>query len=653
MERILDQINSPSDLKKISKPELPRLAREIREEIIAVVSKNGGHLSSNLGATDLAIALHYVFDTPTDKIVWDVGHQSYAHKLLTGRRRDFHSLRQFQGISGFPKREESPYDVVTTGHSGTSISAALGLARARDLKGEKHKVVAVIGDGSMTAGLAYEGLNNAGGLKTDLIVVLNDNEMSISKNVGAMAYYLSHIITGQFYLRFRQESDALLRSLPGGISVLRWAKKVEEHLKGLITSGILFEELGFRYFGPIDGHKLSRLITTFQNVKSLRTPILVHVTTKKGKGYLPAEKNPSSFHGIGAFDPQCGEAIRSNSVPTFTSVFGKTITRLASEDEKVLAITAAMPEGTGLIEFSRRFPQRFFDVGIAEQHSVSFASTMALEGFKPVVAIYSTFLQRSYDQILHDLCLMKAPVTLVLDRAGLVGEDGPTHHGAFDISYLRHMPNMLLMSPKDENELQHMLKTAIEYRGPAALRFPRGHGFGVPLDSEPEILPIGKAEVLSEGEDLVMIAIGHMVHPTYKASQRLKEEGIRAAVVNARFIKPLDIELISQLVLKCGRLLTVEENVLQAGFGSAILEMLEAQGISGIECKRIGLPDAFICHGAVGTLRKVYGLDEDGIYTAARILMGKKKEKPSPFLHEEDNFSPLIANHFFEKTRTH
>jgi 1-deoxy-D-xylulose-5-phosphate synthase len=622
MEKILDQIKTSHDIKGLDHEELGMLCHEIRKEIISTVSKTGGHLASNLGVVELTTALHYVFDFPRDKIVWDVGHQSYVHKLLTGRRDRFCTLRQYEGISGFPKRDESPYDAFDSGHSGNSISSALGMAEARRLKGEEGKVIAVIGDGSMTAGLAFEGLNQTGHIDQDLIVILNDNEMSISPNVGALSSYLNRLMTGQFVNRFRRDMGNFLETLPGiGKSVLRFAKQAEESLKGLLMPGLLFEELGLKYIGPIDGHRLDYLIETFQNIKKMEGPILIHVITKKGKGYLPAEMNPSRFHGVPPFVIETGEFKNSQkNPPTFTEVFGETLCRLAKENKRLIAITAAMQSGTGLEEFARQFPDRFYDIGIAEQHAVTFAAGLALEGMKPIVAIYSTFLQRAYDQVLEDVCLQKLPVVLALDRGGIVGEDGPTHHGVFDFSYLRHIPNLIVMVPKDENEFQHMIKTAAEYPGPAAFRYPRGKGVGGGRDMSLHPIEIGKGEVLREGQDILIIAIGTTVYPSLRAAQRLAEVGIQAAVINSRFLKPLDANLLCDWAKKTGKVLTVEENVLQGGFGSAVLELFQERGLLSTQIRRLGIPDIFIEHGPQALLREKYGIDENGIFKGVKKM---------------------------------
>jgi 1-deoxy-D-xylulose-5-phosphate synthase len=627
MEKILDQIHTSQDVKKLDSEEIEQLCHEIREEILSVVSKNGGHLASNLGVVELTIALHYVFDFPRDKVVWDVGHQSYVHKLLTGRKDRFHTLRQYGGISGFPKRDESPYDAFDSGHSGTSISSALGMAEARRLKGEEGKVIAVIGDGSMTAGLAFEGLNQTGHIDQDLIVVLNDNEMSISPNVGALSSYLNRLMTGQFANRFRNEIKNFLESLPPriGKKLLRFAKHAEESLKGLLIPGLLFEELGLQYIGPIDGHRMDYLIETFQNIKKLRGPILVHVITQKGKGYLPAETSPDRFHGVPPFVIETGELRSSHgNPPSYTEVFGETLCQLARENRRLIAITAAMQSGTGLEEFARRFPDRFYDIGIAEQHAVTFAAGLALEGMKPVVAIYSTFLQRAYDQVIQDVCLQNLPVVFALDRGGIVGEDGPTHQGLFDFSYLRHIPNLVIMAPKDENEFQHMIKTATECPFPAAFRYPRGKGVGVKREESLHSIDIGKGEVLREGQDVVIIAIGSTVYPSLRAAEKLADAGIRAAVINSRFLKPLDENLLCDWARRTGKVLTVEENVLQGGFGSAVLELFQERGLGSVQVKRLGIPDIFLEHGPQSLLREKYGVDENGIVKGVRQMFNEE-----------------------------
>ncbi len=620
MSRILDRINQPADLKRLKLNELKKLAGEIREVIIQTVARNGGHLAPNLGVVELTLALHYVFESPRDRIVWDVGHQCYTHKLITGRRERFHTLRQYQGVAGFPKRTESPHDIVETGHSSTSISAGLGLATGIRLAQKDGRVIVVIGDGSMTGGLAFEGLNNAGHLREDLIVILNDNEMSISPNVGALSSFLSRKITGRVARRIKKDVERMMERLPGGDHLLHVLKKSEELLKCALTPGMLFEALNFEYVGPVDGHDLEGLIKLFHNIREMRGPLLVHVLTKKGKGYPPAEADPETFHGVGPFDPQTGRVIKSPSAPpSYTEVFSRTMLRLGELEPRLVAITAAMPTGTGLKAFGERFPERFFDVGICEQHAVTFASGLALEGLIPVCAIYSTFLQRAFDQIIHDVALGNIHVVFAIDRGGLVGEDGPTHQGQFDLSYLRLIPNVILMAPKDENELQHMLYTALYLEGPVAVRYPRGSGEGVTLEKEFREIPLGKAEILREGGDLLILAIGNMVYPALRAAEGLAEEGLSATVVNARFVKPLDEELICDLARDIGRVLTVEENTLWGGFGSAVAECLLDHGLK-VSLKRIGLPDRFIEHGAPAVLREKYGLTAEAIQEAARGL---------------------------------
>jgi 1-deoxy-D-xylulose-5-phosphate synthase len=622
MKEILTSVNNPDDLKGLPLADLETLAGELRETIITVCAANGGHLAPSLGVVELTIALHKVFSTPRDKIIWDVGHQSYAHKLLTGRRDSFPSLRKLGGMSGFPKRSESSHDAFDAGHSSTSISAALGFAAARDLKHETNKVVAVIGDGSMTGGLAYEGLNHAGHLNKDLIVILNDNEMSIAENVGALSNFLSRTMTNDFVHRIKKDVQTFLEGLDGvGKSVLHVARKAEESLKGLFTPGMLFQAFGFEYIGPIDGHNQDQLIRTLESVKRFDNAVLIHVLTKKGKGYRPAEENPSLFHGVGPFDRETGKVHSSKGAPSsYTAVFGETMKQLAGEDEKVIAITAAMPDGTGLSGFACEFPERFFDVGISEQHAVTFAAGLAAEGFRPVFAVYSTFLQRAYDEV-FDVCLQNLPVTFAIDRAGVVGSDGPTHHGVFDLSYLRTFPNMVVMAPKDENELRHMLFTAIRHNGPIAMRYPRGSGLAVPLDQKLSPLAIGIGEILREGGDGAILALGTMVKPSLDAAERLAGEGISLSVVNARFVKPLSRELILDLACRTGVLVTVEENVLEGGFGTAVLELLEEEGVEGVTVRRLGFPDRYIEQGEQAELRAAYGLDVEGICSEVRRVL--------------------------------
>ena len=609
---VFPRINSPSDLWDLKIADLEQLAGEIRQTILEVVSRNGGHLASNLGVVELTIALHYVFRAPTDRIVWDVGHQAYTHKLLTGRKDRFHTLRQKNGISGFPKRKESPYDTFDVGHSGTSISAALGIAEALKQQGMDGKVVPVIGDGSMTAGLALEGLNQAGDLGDRLVIILNDNEMSISPNVGAMSSYLSRTLTSHFVNRVKRETENFLKHIPKvGESFLQIARKAEESFKSLIYPGMVFEELGYEYIGPIKGHRLDRLIEAFSNARRFDGPVLVHVGTEKGKGYPPAEEDPTSFHGVGPFDLETGKVITGPGPPSYTSVFAEALVEAARKDDRIVAVTAAMPEGTGLSRFAEEFPDRFFDVGIAEQHAVTFAAGMATEGFRPVVAIYSTFLQRSYDQIVHDVCLQNLPVIFAMDRGGLVGEDGPTHHGTFDYSYLRHVPNMTVMVPRDEAALRDALATAIHCDGPSAFRYPRGAGLGKETSS-PRIWDSGTGELIREGRDIAIVGVGVSLHFALQAAQSLAAEGVEAAVIDARFVKPLDTELIFDWGRRTGAILTVEENVLMGGFGSAVLEAASEAG-ERFSIYRIGLPDAFIEQGSQAELRAQLGIDVAGI----------------------------------------
>ena len=623
MTDILGKIDSPADLRTLSVQDLKQVAGELRELIIDTCAANGGHLAPSLGVVELTIALHRVFNSPEDRIVWDVGHQAYAHKILTGRRDRFSTLRTMGGISGFPKRSESPHDAFDTGHSSTSISATLGLAAARDLKGAANKTIAVIGDGSMTGGVAFEGLNHAGHLNRDMVVILNDNEMSIAENVGALSNFLCRTITSEFLHKIKKDLQGFLENLDTvGKGVLKIAQRAEQSLKGLFTPGMLFQTFGFEYVGPIDGHNIELLLTTLENVKRFDNAVLVHVLTTKGKGYRPAEENPSQFHGVGPFDKETGKVLKSKSAPaSYTAVFGQAMCKIAAGNERVVAITAAMPEGTGLSAFAAEFPDRFFDVGIAEQHGVTFAAGLAAEGLRPVFAVYSTFLQRGYDQVFHDVCLQNLPVVFALDRAGVVGSDGPTHHGVFDLSYLRHLPNMTVMAPKDENELQHMLQTAIEHDGPMVVRYPRGIGYGVPLDQVFSALPIGRGEVIREGTDGVVLAVGTMVRPALLAAEMLAGEDLQLSVVNARFVKPLDRELILSLAAKTGVLVTVEENVLQGGFGTAVLELLEEEGLDGVRVLRLGFPDTYIEQGEQAELRAMYGLDAAGIAKSIRELM--------------------------------
>ena len=626
----LPSIKGHADLKGISEKDLPALAAEIRRKIIEVVSTNGGHLSPNLGVVELTIALHRVFDFSRDKITWDVGHQCYTHKLLTGRYARFDTLRREGGISGFPRREESACDHFNTGHAGTSISAALGFAAARDLKGETHDVLAVIGDGSMTSGLSFEGLNNSGAHKTNLIVILNDNEMSISPNVGALSKHLNRIISGDIYNRLIKDVEILLGKIPAfGFQMTNLAHLLEDTvksvIKGLFVPGRHFEDLGFRYFGPIDGHNLPFLVETLESVKKLNGPRLIHVVTRKGKGYVPAEEKSGPFHGTAPFVVSTGKKVAPSSL-TYTSVFGKTMVDIGQSDPKLVCITAAMPDGTGLVEFAEKFPDRAFDVGIAEQHAVTFAGGMAAEGFKPVCAIYSTFMQRAFDSVIHDVCNMNLPVTFAIDRAGIVGDDGSTHQGVFDLSFMRAIPNMVVMAPKDENELRHMLFTAVNHNGPVSVRYPRGNALGVPLDQRLRELEIGKAELLREGNDLLICAIGNRVADAVEAAKMLEKDGFSIAVINARFAKPLDVDLIGAWAKRCGHILTVEENVLQGGFGSAVFEELRNAGLGFLPGMALGVPDVFVEHATQEASRRKFQLDAAGIYQKAKEALKLRTE---------------------------
>ena len=621
--KYIDQINSQEDLKRLRRSELPILAKEIRKIIIETVSQTGGHLAPSLGVVELTIALHYVFNLPNDKIIWDVGHQAYTHKILTGRRDQFHTLRQYGGLSGFSRMSESPYDAFSTGHASTSISAGLGIASGKCLNKDTGRVIAVIGDGSMTGGLAYEGLNQAGELEKDLIVVLNDNEMSIAKNVGAFSSFLSRKLSAKHFMGLREELKDLLRSVPRfGDDVYNLAKRSELSFKAFVTPGMLFEAFKFQYFGPINGHRLDHLIDTLQNIKEIHKPVLFHVTTRKGKGYLPAEQNPTYFHGVGSFEIETGNGISTRQTPpTYTEVFGNTLVELARKNTRIVAVTAAMPEGTGLKNFSEEFPERFFDVGIAEQHAITFAAGLATQGCCPVVAIYSTFLQRAYDQIVHDVCLEGHHVVFAIDRGGIVGEDGPTHHGLFDFSFLRNLPNMVVMAPKDENELRRMLLTAIEHTGPVAFRYPRGCGTGASLEDEITPITIGRGEVITRGADVLILAVGVTVAKAVEAGKQLEDQNISATVVNSRFIKPLDASLITQLASEIPFILTVEENVLQGGFGSAVLECLSDAGITANRVVRLGISDTFVQHGPQRVLRSKYGIDTPAIVKAVRDMI--------------------------------
>ncbi|MGA6828094.1 1-deoxy-D-xylulose-5-phosphate synthase [Nitrospira sp. NS4] len=621
---ILKTIQSPDDLKRLSPSEFPALCEEIREQIITTVSTVGGHLASNLGVVELTVALHYLLKTPTDKIVWDTSNQAYTHKLLTARREQFHTLRQYGGLSGFTKREESEYDTFNAGHAGTGVSAAFGMVAAREQLGQKHKVVCLVGDGAMTAGMTLEGLHHAGGMGKDFLVILNDNQMSISKNVGAISAYLSRTITGEFYGKVREETGHLLAKIPHiGPDMQKLARRAEELAKGAILPGLLFEELGFQYSGPIDGHNFEHLLPTLENVLKMKGPVLLHVITKKGLGYEPAMKNPVWFHACPPFVRETGVPAKKAVRPSYTQIAMESLTKLAREDKRVVAITAAMCEGTGLTAFEKEFPDRLYDVGIAEQHAVTFAAGLATQGLKPVVAMYSTFLQRAYDQVVHDVATQNLPVVFCIDRGGLVAEDGTTHHGAFDYAFLRHAPNMTVMAPKDENELQHMMKTCLQHEGPVSLRYPRGVSLGVQIDAAPAALPVGKGELMKDGSEVAIIAIGVSVWQAMQAAERLTQEGVSTAVVNARFVKPLDHELIADVAKRVRYVVTVEEGCKMGGFGSAVLESLSDAGITDVTTKVLGLPDWYIEQGPQDLLRERYGLTAEGIYQSVKELIGK------------------------------
>ncbi len=628
--KLLDGIEYPRDVRRLAVEELPQLAQEIREEVISVVSEVGGHLASTLGAVELTLALHYVFDTPEDRIVWDTGHQAYAHKLICGRRNRLATIRQLGGISGFLSRDESEYDVFGAGHAGTSISAALGMVEANALAGSSRKVVAVISNGGLSAGLTFEGLNQAGHLDKELIVILNDNEHFIDPRVGAVSSFLSKQFTTGFGVRMQRRISHLLSSLPRGEDLKHAARRLKDSFLGLVTPGFLFESLGFQYVGPIDGHNISEMVTTLENIKHVEGPTLVHVMTKKGKGYPLAEQDPVKYHGVSPFHVLTGKPKKEKgSVASYTDIFAQALINIAKANPKVVGIPAAMGSGTGIDKLSKEIPGRSYDVGIAEQHAVTFAAGMATEGWIPVVAIYSTFLQRGYDQILHDVCLQNLHVVFALDRGGLVGADGPTHHGVFDFAYMRSIPNLVIMAPKDENELQHMLKTAVDYPGPISLRYPRGEGCGVEMDRELRNLEIGKAELLRSGKDIAILAVGHTVLPALRAAEDLAPLGIDAAVVNARFVKPLDRDLLRDIVKRVHAVITVEDHAVTGGFGSAVLEFLAEEGIGDARVRRLGVPDRFIPHGTQDELRKLCGFDQEAITQTAlqMVRLGRKKSR--------------------------
>lgn len=622
----LSNISSVSDMKKLSDQELHLLADEIRSFLIEHISKTGGHLASNLGVVEMTLALHSVFDSPKDKMIWDVGHQAYVHKILTGRKHLFHTLRKYKGLSGFPKRSESEHDIIDTGHSSTSISAGYGMACARDLQGGDYSVISIIGDGALTGGMAFEALNHAGHSDTNFIVVLNDNEMSISQNVGGLSSYLNRLRTDPAYFKIKLDVESLLTKIPAiGKAVFKTAEKAKDSIKYFLVPGILFEELGFTYLGPVDGHNIKELKMVFKRAKNIEGPVLIHVLTKKGKGYSYAEENPDKFHGISPFDIETGSIIPSGSGrPSYSAVFGNRLVSLAKDDPSIVAITAAMPSGTGLNEFAKIYPRRFFDVGIAEQHAVTFAAGLALNGMRPFFPVYSTFLQRAYDQIVHDICLQNLPVVFCIDRSGLVGNDGETHHGVFDISFLSHIPNMTLLAPKDGKELECMLSFAAAYQGPIAIRYPRGESDNFSAATiDPEINPL-KAEILTEGNDLCIIAIGNMVRTAYDAAEILRSQDIHCKVVNARAIKPLDHETLLQACEGIKHIITLEDHVITGGFGSLVLNLFNRkQDMQEKQIRNLGLPEAFIEHGDVEELMEQYGINVEGLINCIKKLLGK------------------------------
>lgn len=623
---LLESIQEPKDLRQLSADQLNVLAGEIRNRIIQVTSVNGGHLAPNLGAVELTLALHSTFHAPEDKIIWDVGHQAYVHKLLTGRNTEFfNTLRTYQGMSGFPKRTESPYDVFGTGHASTSISAATGFALARDLRQENNEVVAVIGDGALTGGEVFEAMNYAGHMKLNMKVILNDNDMSIDANVGGLSDYLTRLRSDPGYQRAKEDLDTLLKKIPTvGPKMADLADRLKDGMKFMLVAGSFFEELGFKYFGPINGHDIQAMRQVFENAKGLHRPVLIHVITKKGKGYLPAERNPDKFHGTGPFDIETGQAKKGKKAASYTDVFAKTLIKLGEDNDKICAITAAMGSGTGVAKFKAAFPDRAFDVGIAEGHATTMATALALDGMQPVLALYSSFMQRGFDQVIHDCAIQEAPVVFALDRAGLVGEDGPTHHGAFDLSYLRLVPNMTVMAPKDERELQNMLYSALQYKKPTAIRYPRGQGLGVETLDTFDYLEPGKGEVLAEGKDLTLIAIGSMVDPAKQAAESLRAQGYDVGLVNARFVKPLDEALLAQVFVQTDLVVTLEENALAGGFGSAVAEWATDQGQAN-PLLRIGLPDHFVEAGNVARLKEDLQIDPEGIFNQVLAALEGRK----------------------------
>jgi 1-deoxy-D-xylulose-5-phosphate synthase len=627
---LLEQINSPDQLKQLPVEDLPKLADEIRQFLIESLSKTGGHLASNLGVVELTIALHYLFDSPKDKLLWDVGHQAYVHKILTGRRELFSTLRQYKGLCGFPKMRESEHDCWETGHSSTSLSGAMGMAAARDLKGENFKVIAVIGDGALTGGMALEALNHIGETKKDLMIVLNDNEMSISPNVGALHNHLGRLRTNKSYNKMKAEVEQLLKKIPTvGVPFAKTLERIKDSLKYLLVSGVFFETLGFTYLGPVDGHKLDELMESLRLAGQTRGPVVVHVVTRKGYGYKPAENDSVVYHGVGTYKIESGAFQKKpGGAPAYPAVFGNTLVRLAEQDERIVAITPAMLTGSKLEKFYEKFPERCFDVGIAEQHAVTFAAGLATQGLKPVLAIYSTFLQRGYDQFIHDVCRQKLPVVFAVDRAGFVGEDGETHQGVYDISYLRNQPGMVIMMPKDENELQHMLYTAVQYEeGPVAVRYSKGAGVGVPLDEEFKLIPIGKSEQVRPGADVAILAFGTMVQTALEAAERLAEKGVNARVINARFAKPLDTDLLDRLAEERIPIVTVEEACIKGGFGSAVLEYYAEREISDMRIKILGVPDYYVEHGSIHDQLEEVGLTPDQIADTVNTFLSQKIQK--------------------------
>lgn len=630
---LLEQVHQPSDLKRLNVKQLDQLAMEIREFLITTLSATGGHLAPNLGVVELTLAMHYLFDSPRDKFIFDVGHQAYVHKLLTGRKSRFHSLRKYKGLCGFVKRSESEHDIWEAGHSSTSLSAAMGMAIARDLQGADYRVVALIGDGALTGGMALEALNHIGHEKKKLTVILNDNEMSIAPNVGALHNYLGRVRSDKTYLKTKEEIESLLKKVPRvGGKLAAWAEKVKDSLKYLVVSGVLFEELGYTYFGPVDGHNISMLLDTFRQADKVQGPVLIHIVTMKGKGYAPAEADSHTWHGAGAYKIESGQILKSQGPPMYTDVFGKTLVELAGTDERIVAVTPAMPGGSGLMSFASRFPHRMFDVGIAEQHAATMCGALAAEGMKPVFAVYSTFLQRAYDQVVHDICRQNLNVVFAIDRAGFVGPDGETHHGVYDMAFLRHVPNMILMMPKDENELRHMLYTAVRHDGgPIAVRYPRTQGTGAAWDDEWRAIPIGSWETVRDGKDAVVLAVGTMVSIALEAAERLALHGISVRVVNARFVKPLDGAMLASLARERLGIVTIEEGAAQGGFGSAVLEWFAHAGSYGIPVKIMGVHDEFVEHGSIAEQREEAGLTvanvEAAVYqirsmTGPRLMTG-------------------------------